>query len=298
VIRFTVEPSEAGRIDRLLVRRFPDSSRRLLAELFGEGAVRIAGRIARKGDRAEAGAEVTLARAPASAADLRPLADPDAAARLRVLHVDDDLVVVDKPPGMPSQPLRPGERGTAAGGIVHLYPECAQVSDDPRDGGLAHRLDIGTSGALVAARSRDAWVALRAAFGAGKVDKEYLALVEHPPAANGCDLPLAQHGKRAVVDLAEGLPAHTAWETVARYGERRLLRCHATTGRMHQIRAHLARCGAPILGDELYGGQPFPGLVGFFLHAAAVRLPGREGEITVEAPLPVDRREVIVKLTG
>ena len=289
MITLRVEPDEVGRIDRLLVRRYPESSRRLLAELFDEGAVRIGRRIARKGDRVAAGDEVTLARAPAQGADLHPVPDPEAAARLSVLHVDDELVVVAKPPGMPSQPLRPGERGTVAGGLAALHPECARVSDDPRDGGLVHRLDIGTSGALAAARTRAAWTALRAAFGAGEVDKEYLALVEAAPVARSCDLPLAQRGKRAVVDLGEGLPAHTEWEVVAQHGARRLLRCRATTGRMHQVRAHLAQCGAPIVGDELYGGAPFPGLVGFFLHAAVLRLRG----ITVEAPLPPDRLAVL-----
>ena len=297
-MKLVVEADEEGRIDRFLVRRFPESSRRLLQDLFADGAVRIGGRVAKKGDRVSAGAEVTLAREPAQGEDLRPAPDPDAAARLRVLHLDEDVVVVDKPPGMPSQPLRPGELGTAANGLAVLHPECGAVSDDPRDGGLVHRLDIGTSGALIAARTRVAWTALRAAFGSGEVDKEYLALVETTPVANGCDLPLAQRGKRAVVDLGEGLPAHTEWEVIAHHGERRLLRCRATTGRMHQIRAHLAQCGAPIVGDELYGGKPFPGLVGFFLHAAVVRFTGRGGTITVEAPLPADRRAVIATLTG
>jgi 23S rRNA pseudouridine1911/1915/1917 synthase len=293
-MKFLVEPGEEGRIDRVLARRFPDSSRRMLAELFETGAVRIAGRAVKKGEHAAAGAEVTLARTPAQGVDMRPAPDPVAAALLTVLHLDDEVVVVSKPAGMPSQPLRPGELGTAASGIAALHPECAATSDDPRDGGLVHRLDIGTSGALMAARTRVAWAALRAAFGAGEVEKEYLALVEHAPVATGCDLPLSQRGKRAVVDLAEGLDAHTEWEVVARHGEKRMLRCRATTGRMHQVRAHLAHCGAPIVGDELYGGHPFPGLVGFFLHAAVLRFAGR----TVEAPLPADRRTVIGVLTG
>jgi 23S rRNA pseudouridine1911/1915/1917 synthase len=293
-----VGAAETGRIDRLVAQRFPGANRRLLAELFAAGGVRIGGRIARKGDRVEAGMEVTLAAPPSRGEDVRPAPDPDAAARLGVLHVDDDVVVIAKPPGMPSQPLRPGERGTAAGGLAHLHPECAEVSDDPRDGGLVHRLDVGTSGALIAARTRAAWLALRAAFGAGGVDKEYLALVEHPPVAAGCDLPLAQRGTRAVVDLVDGLPAHTAWEVVARHGERRLLRCRATTGRMHQVRAHLARCGAPIVGDARYGGDPFPGLIGFFLHAALVRFPGRAGPTAVEAPLPPDRAGVLAAVAG
>ncbi len=296
-VRLVVGADEAGRIDRLLVRRFPESSRGLLAELFDTGGVRLGSRILRKGDRVEPGAEITLARTPPVGEDLRVVADPEAAARLHPLHVDDEVVVIDKPPGMPSQPLRPGERGTAASGIVSLWPECATVSDDPRDGGLVHRLDIGTSGALIAARTRAAWIRLRAGFGTGGIDKEYLALVEHAPVSRECDQPLAQRGKHVVVDHVDGLPAHTSWETVARHGERVLLRCRATTGRMHQVRAHLAHVGAPIVGDELYGGRAWPGLIGFFLHAAVVRFPAAGGQVvTVEAPLPPDRRAVISAL--
>src|SRR5207248_6696471 len=111
---------------------------------------------------------------PASGDALRPVADPDVV--LAVLLERPDLVVVDKPAGMPSQPLRAGERGTVANGIAARWPECAMIGDDPRDGGLVHRLDVGTSGALAAARTTEAYRALRDAFGTGAVGKEYLAI--------------------------------------------------------------------------------------------------------------------------
>ncbi len=284
----------------MLARRFPEASRRRLAELFAEGAVRVNGKIAKKGDHAAPGAEVRVGRAPTMPADLKPVADPAAAARLQVLYTDDELLVVAKPAGMPSQPLRAGELGTVASGVIALHPECALVADDPRDGGLVHRLDIGTSGVLIAARTRAAWIALRAGFSTGAVTKEYLALVETTPVSVECDEPLIQRGGRVVVDHTEGLVAHTRWEVVRRLGERRLLRCHATTGRMHQIRVHLATCGAPIVGDELYGGQPCPGLDGFFLHGALVRVPHpRTGAtLTIEAPLPADREATLAALAG
>jgi len=239
---------------------------------------RVAGAALRPGVEQRVGAAPVL---PADAVELGP-----------ECVVDDARVVVAKPPGMPSQPLAAGERGTAAGGVVARYPECGAASPDPRDGGLVHRLDIGTSGVLIAARTRAAWEALRADFGRGAVGKTYLALCEAAPVTRECDAPLAQRGARVVVDHTDGLPAHTRWEVVARAGERALVRCHAATGRMHQIRVHLATCGAPIVGDARYGGQPLDGLCEFFLHAEEVRLP----DLTVRAPLPPDRQAVLAAL--
>jgi len=291
-LRFTVTAADADRLDRVIARRFPGASRRRVMALIEDGGVKIGGRRGKKGERVAAGAEITVLRPPADDAALAATPDPEAEARLAWLHVDAARVVVGKPAGMPSQPLAAGERGTAAGGIVARYPECATASTDARDGGLVHRLDIGTSGVLIAARTRAAWDALRAHFGGGAVAKTYLALCEAPPVSRECDAPLTQRGPRVVVDHAEGLPAHTRWDVIARAGDRALVRCHASTGRMHQVRAHLAACGAPIVGDVRYGGGPMPELIEFFLHAESVRLP----DLTVTAPLPDDRRAVLAAL--
>lgn len=298
-LRITIDPTEAGeRLDTVLARRFPAASRRRVVALFDDGAITIGRRTARKGDRAVAGTELTLARAPATDDDFRVTPDADAADRLTILHADAALVVVAKPPGMPSQPLRTGELGTAASGLVARFPDCAAASPDPRDGGLVHRLDIGTSGVLVAARHRAAWTALRAAFGTGTVDKHYLALTDGAPVTRECDAPLVQRGKKVAVDHTDGLDAHTTWTPLERFPTHTLLRCHARTGRMHQIRVHLATCGAPISGDTLYGGAPLPHLLHFFLHATSVRLPdtGTTPALTVEAPLPPDREAALTAL--
>ncbi len=297
-LQFTVGAEEGDRADRVIARHFPGASRRRLAELFATGGVRVGGRVAKKGDYLDPGNEVTLVSAPHGPEDMKPVADPAAAARLHVLHLDDDLVVVAKPAGMPSQPLRAGELGTVANALAVLHPECAGASDDPRDGGLVHRLDIGTSGALAAARNRHTWLRLRRAFAAGLVDKEYLALTHGAPIAAECLAPLVQRGKKVAIDHGEGLPAHTAFEVIETHGAWRLVRCRAATGRMHQIRAHLAHCGAPIAGDALYGGPPLAGLDGFFLHASRLTLPGEPPApaLSIEAPLPDDRRAVIAAL--
>jgi len=279
--------SETGdRADKVLARHFPDVGRRRIAELFDEGCVKLDGRRARKGDRVEAGSVLELARAPVSGEALRPAPDLAAAERLAILAERPDVIVVAKPAGMPSQPLRAGELGTAANGIAARFPECAAIGDDARDGGLVHRLDIGTSGALVAARTEAAYRALRDAFSAGAIDKQYLAITDGRPVARECEAPLAQRGRRAAVDHTEGLAAHTTFAVERATAAHALVRCTARTGRMHQVRAHLAYVGAPITGDALYGGAPLAGLDGFFLHAARIVLPLPDGPLVIEAPEP------------
>ena len=274
----------ADRVDKALARFFPEAGRRQLSALFDAGAVRVNGKRARKGDRVAIGDTVELAREPVHGEALRPAPDPDVP--LTVLVERSELVVVAKPAGIPSQPLRAGELGTIANAIAARYPECVAIGDDPRDGGLVHRLDIGTSGALVVARTIETYHALREAFGAGQISKHYLAITDGQPVARECDAPLAQRGKRVAIDHAEGLAAYTQIELERSSPDHALVRCIAQTGRMHQVRAHLAHVGAPITGDTLYGGAPLAGHDGFFLHAASIALPLGADKLVAEAPLP------------
>jgi 23S rRNA pseudouridine1911/1915/1917 synthase len=274
----------ADRVDKAIARFFPDAGRRRLSQLFEDGAVRVNGKRAKKGDRVAIGDTVELTREPVSGAALRPAPDPDVP--LVVLVERSELVAIAKPAGTPSQPLRAGELGTVANAIAYRYPECVAIGDDPRDGGLVHRLDIGTSGVLVVARTLEAYHALRDAFGAGQVSKHYLAITDGQPTARECDVALAQRGKRVAVDLAEGLAAYTELILERTSPDHALVRCVAQTGRMHQVRAHLAHVGAPITGDTLYGGAPLHGHAGFFLHALSIALPLGGDRLVIEAPLP------------
>jgi 23S rRNA pseudouridine1911/1915/1917 synthase len=279
--KVTVEPGQEGRVDKALASHFPDAGRRQLAELFEAGAVRVRGKRAKKGDRVAAGDVIELDRTPVSGDAMRPQPDPSIVLDLLVENAD--WVAINKPAGIPSQPLRAGELGTVANGLAARFPECAAIGDDPRDGGLVHRLDIGTSGVLIAARTPAAYAQLRADFGSGQVEKVYLALTDLRPVSRECDAPLAQRGNHVAVDHTDGLAAYTQFVVEKATASHSLVRCIARTGRMHQVRAHLAHVGSPISGDALYGGAAVPEHPGFFLHAAKVVLPdGPE----IEAPLP------------
>jgi len=285
--RRTVEvpPDAAGqRLDVWLAGAL-GLSRAEVKELLESGAVRQGGRRIRKGDRTVAGARLEV---ELPSADLRPVPEPDAP--LTVLHADALLVAVDKPAGWPSHPLLPDERGTVVNALVARYPELPDASEDPREGGLVHRLDTETSGVLLAARTRPAWEAVRAAFDRREVDKRYLAAVSGPIADAGeIDLPLrhrADHVEPA--PAGGGREASSRFRVLSRKGDLSLVEVRILTGVLHQIRAHLAAIGAPVLGDALYGGRPVPGLERFFLHAASLGLehPGTGRPITFDAPLP------------
>jgi len=264
-------------------------------ELLERGAVRIGGRPPRKGDRTVAGArvEVTL-----TDEDPRPVPQPELP--LSVIHLDPQLVAVDKPAGVPSHPLQPGERGTVVNALVARHPECAEASADPREGGLVHRLDTLTSGVLLAARTAEAWRALREAFSGRQVDKRYLAVVTGPVADEGeIDLPLRHRGDHVEPAMAGGgREALTDFRVLSRAGDASLLEVRIHTGVLHQIRAHLAAIGAPVLGDTDYGGRPLPGLDRFFLHAARLGFshPASGSRLEITAPLPDELRRVLEAL--
>lgn len=289
--KVTVAEGDEGRIDKALAKHYPDAGRRQLAELFDEGLVRLHGKRAKKGDRVVPGDIIELEREPVSGDALRPV--PDADVPITILLERADVVVLDKPAGIPSQPLRAGERGTIANAIISRWPECAAIGDDPRDGGLVHRLDIGTSGAIMAARDEATYRALREAFGQGLVEKEYVALTDARPVSRDTDAPLVQRGDHVRIDHTDGLPAYTSF-SVERAGDTHaLVRCVAQTGRMHQVRAHLAHVGSPITGDALYGGKPLAGTEGFFLHAAKLAFTIGGEKLVVESPLPTRFREAL-----
>lgn len=287
------DADSSGRVDKLVGTQFPSASRKRLAQLFAERLVRVDGKKVKKGHLVRPGQRIALDRPPISDEELRAVA---VEGPLEIVYEDEHLVAFVKPPGMPTYPLLAGETGTLANFVVSKYPECAQIGNDPREAGFAHRLDADTSGLLIAARTTEAWNALRDAFAGGNIQKTYLAVVEGLPIGSECESEILQDGKRVRIDYA-GLEAYTTWEELGRTDTFTLLSCQAHTGRMHQVRAHLSHCGSPIAGDVLYDGSEQEGLDGHFLHGSELHLvhPVTGEPLSLKAPLPTERAAWLAK---
>ena len=291
-------------MDAFLARKLGQSATQI-RKLLRTAIVRLNGRRSSKGETVAMGATVQLiadvedqtnAHLPSeeSSASQSVFVVPDSTVTLPVVFVDDHLVAVNKPAGIPSHPLNIRERGTAANGIVAMYGECAVASEDPREGGLAHRLDTGTSGVLIAARSRDAWQSVRAALASAASEKTYLAeVLGHPPDNGRIDATIGRIGRRGRAVKIDGgrnpQSAETSWMVVSRGADTSLVMASLHRGRPHQVRAHLAASGFPIVGDDRYGSAaPGTDVLGLRLHAFRVKLPHPIDGTTliIEAPPP------------
>jgi 23S rRNA pseudouridine1911/1915/1917 synthase len=233
------------------------------------------------------------------------------ASALRVVYADAELLVVDKPAGLHTAPLRPGETGTLLDRVIARYPEVAGLHGrKPEEPGLLHRLDRETSGLVVIARTAAAFHGLRAQFRAGQVRKEYLALCNPAAAVRPGDrfrlasrfaplgpgrrkvrVVLPDDDRKKLLRRASRELYTTEAEVLSVKPDQALVRAVIVRGFRHQVRAHLSRLGLPIAGDELYG-SPVPSGCGqrLYLHASAVELAPSAGgpRLRLEAPLPPD----------
>jgi 23S rRNA pseudouridine1911/1915/1917 synthase len=247
------EGLDGERLDAALARMF-GLSRTTAAELVTSGNVLVAGRPAAKSERVPAGEwlEVTLPPPPA-------VAPPEPVPGLVVLAEDDDIIVVDKPAGVAAHPT-PGWTGpTVLDGLRATGHTIASSGAAERQG-IVHRLDAGTSGLMVVAKSEPAYSALKRAFRDREVDKRYHALVQgHPDPLRGTvDAPIGRHpagdGRFAVI--AGGRPSVTHYDTIEAFRAASLIEVKLETGRTHQIRVHMAALRHPCVADRLYGADP------------------------------------------
>ncbi len=269
-------------------------SRSRVAQLADSGNVHIDGQAAGKSDRLNAGAwlEVTLP-APPQPTEL-PAVRVDG---LRIVHEDHDLVVVDKPVGVAAHPS-PGWDGPTVVGHLRASGSTVATSGAAERQGIVHRLDVGTSGLMVVAKSEHAYSALKLAFKERTVTKTYHALVQgHPEPSRGTiDAPIGRHPRHdwrwAVT--ADGKPSVTHYDTLEAHRFASLLEIGLETGRTHQIRVHMSATKHPCVGDLAYGADPAlasrVGLQRQWLHAVrlAFEHPGTGASVSYQSPYPDD----------
>jgi 23S rRNA pseudouridine1911/1915/1917 synthase len=306
VLTATVPAALDGqRLDRV-VAMVAEVSRREAAELVRAGAVRVGGvAVVDVAHRLAEGDDLAVEPRDAPDATLAP--DPDVP--LVLVHVDDDVLVVDKPAGIVVHPGSGQERGTLVQGLLARFPELAAVgahAGDPRRPGIVHRLDKGTSGLMAVARTPEAYDVLVGALARREVRREYRALVwgVPEPRRGVVDAPIgrsARHPTRMAVS-ADGRPARTRYEVLEEHAEptpTALLSCRLETGRTHQIRVHLAAVGHPVVGDDTYrGARAVLDVARPFLHAhrLAFAHPRTGAPVDVTSPLPADLVGVLARL--
>ncbi|WP_041454110.1 RluA family pseudouridine synthase [Anaeromyxobacter sp. K] len=286
-------PREAAgaRLDRWLAGAIGATAERT-RWLVETGRVRIRGKTCSPHRKLFGGEEVALERPAPRAAEASGPA-------LAVLYDDADCLVVAKPPGLAVEASAPG----GASAVAAASRLGAFDVDGRAMPGLPHRLDRDTSGALLLARHDRALAALRAAFEAGAVEKEYLALVAGAPPPEGrLDTPYGRDPadpRRFTTRFPSARRARLSWTVERALRGAALLRVRLETGRTHQIRVQLAEAGFPVLGDAVYGVRA-EAIARQALHAARLAFPRPSdgAPVEVRAPLPEDLERAIAAHAG
>jgi 23S rRNA pseudouridine1911/1915/1917 synthase len=313
-ISWVVEPPAGERLDRAVAARL-DLPRNQVQRWIRDGLVQVNGRESKPSAVLAAGDSVTCR--PPERRDDRVQAEEG---NLTVLHEDADIVVLDKPAGLTVHPGAGRATGTLAHHLLARYPEMAGVGGPGRPG-IVHRLDQGTSGVLVVARTPAAHVRLARSFADRRVEKRYLAIVygAPEPAAGMVDAPVGRHPQRRTEMAVRpgGRPARTLYRTLASAANVgnaagiSLLELDLHTGRTHQIRVHMKHLGHPLVGDPVYGEarwkalpRPLQAPLRDFprpaLHAwrLAFRHPTDDRPLLFEAAVPEDLKMLWERVTG
>jgi 23S rRNA pseudouridine1911/1915/1917 synthase len=293
------ESLDGERLDKALAKLAAGLSRAKVKRAIEAKAVRVNGRARAKGALVATGDRIAID--PALALEDTPAA-PSPEAPLDVRFESESVVVVEKPPGQATAPLKPNETGTLANAIAGHFPEVVGVGPNAREPGLIHRLDGDTSGLVVVARTEQAFETLKAALKEGRLEKSYLLVCSQEGLAElgTIEFPIAPHPKdqrrvypcvhpRDVMRYAPR-PASTSYKVKQRGPKWALVEVRVAKAARHQIRAHFAAIEHPLAGDVLYGGEAVPGLGRHALHASQVKFSGGEGvgAFEVRSPLPAD----------
>ncbi|MDP3209788.1 MAG: RluA family pseudouridine synthase [Rhodoglobus sp.] len=230
-------------------------SRTFASEIAEAGGIDVDGTVIGKSDRLRAGGWLTVTWSP----KVEPSIVPVVMSEVRIVHDDDDIVVIDKPAGVAAHPSVGWDGPTVLGALAGAGYRIS-TSGAAERAGIVHRLDAGTSGLMVVAKSERAYSALKSAFHDRKVNKIYHAVVQgHPdPSAGTIDAPIGRHPGASwrFAVTADGKPSVTHYETLEAFAPASLLEIELESGRTHQIRVHMAAQRHPCVGDTMYGADP------------------------------------------
>lgn len=284
-LSFIPEAANAGeRLDHYLQARLGGYSRARLQAWIKDGRVSVNGAPAKSSTTLHGGERIEV-----SPADLPPLKAEAEDAPIEILYEDAAVIAVNKPAGLVVHAGAGAHSGTLVNRLVHHFASLSKIGGELRPG-IVHRLDRGTSGVILVARTDAAHRSLAAQFSGRTTEKTYLALVEGRVKADSGRItkPIARdpaHRTRMTARLEHGRDALTDYRVLQRFEKFTYLEVRIGTGRTHQIRAHLASIRHPVAGDKLYGAQVAERI---FLHAWRIRFdsPATGERVTVEAPLP------------
>jgi 23S rRNA pseudouridine1911/1915/1917 synthase len=290
------------RLDRWLVDRVPDLGRKRAKQLCEAGHVSVDGHVGSKSLNLLAGSQVCFSMP----AERRAVPNPSLTLDIR--FENEFCVVAYKPAGLATAPLDEHDETALANALLARFPQMQGVGAGPLEPGIIHRLDNGTSGLVVAAKTSPAFDALRVALSKGDLHKEYLAIVTDASlpdqgSVNNLLRP-SSHNTRRVVVAEPSAPgarvAKTHFQVIERSNGFAVVNAQASRALRHQIRAHLSSLGCPLLNDALYGGKAMTSLARgrHALHARRVKWLGNEQipAFDVVAPLPLDLLDLLREL--
>jgi len=290
------------RIDSALTRVL-GLSRTTIVRLLDDGDIRTSGRPMTKSERVTSGQVIDVLMPEPLNQDPIPLTPLDG---LRVVYDDEDIVVVDKPVGCAAHPS-PGWMGPTVVGALTAAGYTISTSGPAERAGIVHRLDVGTSGLMIVAKTDSAYTVLKDAFRNHEVEKTYHALVQGhmDPVSGTIDAPIDRHPKEdhrfAVV--AEGKESITHYEVIEFYRSVSLVKVELETGRTHQIRVHFSALNHPLVGDTTYGADPVLGkslkMSRPWLHALELRFahPITKQPLVFNAPYAPDLQACLALLS-
>lgn len=302
VVRVHVPAEAAGeRLDAVVVH-LTGLSRTRVHDLIAAGKITSRGAPVKKSDRAVAGREIQVDESVEPRAPKRQFDG-----EISVSQLDDHVVVIDKPAELAVHPAPSWDGDTVVEVLQRQGVTLADAGPEERPG-VVHRLDVGTSGVMILARSEPAFRELKRCFHDREVTKTYHALVQgYPsPSSGTIDAPVGRHPSSSwrFAVVTDGKPAVTHYDTLEVFAGATLVEIQLETGRTHQIRVHFQAERHPLVGDTLYGADPsFAGTLGLgrqWLHSARLELahPVTGEAMSVEAPYPADLEQSLVTLSS